>query len=131
VKGPNKRLESIKRLRAGTTFRPKDTYPHLEWIISRYLFYLSEALIYGFTIKVYRAITNAVIRLNWAPYEKPTRFKKKMYMYSKRVFDYIFYVSITGIYIDSRRYDFFIEKQLRDRIEEKLNTDAIYQFVKQ
>jgi hypothetical protein len=42
----------------------------------------------------------------------------------------MFSLSITGPYIPKKYFVFYINKEFKKRIEEKLNSDDVYQFVK-
>ena len=100
---------------------------YTRWILLRYLHYALEALIHGYPIHIYY---QAHMILTYSPVKYLTNSQKKRYMFSSRVFGYMFYLSITGKYIDDIYFDFYIDKKLKKRIEEKLNTDSIYEFIK-
>lgn len=102
-------------------------YNYFYWIVYRYLHYMTLAIIHGYQITVWKTCK---IGFAWSAPEFLNRQQKARYMFSPLIFDYMFSLSIKGRFIDSERFTFSIDKRLKKRFEEKLSTDAVYQFIR-
>lgn len=131
----NKFYEVIKRLaEIKLSSGIKRTRKDVSWIIKRYLHYAIEAAIHGYPIKVYcQGDSNALIQLGWIPVNFNRRMwkrQRKMYAFSSREYGKMFYISITGKYMPKVYYQFYMEEGIKKRLEDLLNTDAVYQFTR-
>lgn len=100
---------------------------YLFWIITRYLHYAELALLNGYRMNIWR---KCKIYLGWTEPRFLTFTEKSNYMFSSLIFDHMFCLTIEGKQIDNERFDFFIDEKLKKKVEEKLSTDAVYQFIK-
>lgn len=127
----NKLLEIIHRISEKVSKRHNyGRYDYIFWIVKRYLRYAIEAAINGYTIKVYNRYPIAKIELVWIPAEIMKKRKRKHFQFSNKIFGQMFYLSITGKYFKNELYNFFLNPGIKRRIQEKLDSDDIYQFVK-
>lgn len=100
---------------------------YIYWIVVRYLYYMSRAILHGYQVTVWK---KCKIGLGWITPKYLTFTEKKRYMFSSLIFDHMFCLSVEGKFIDNERFDFFIDDKLKKEVEEKLSTDAVYQFIK-
>jgi hypothetical protein len=122
--------DTIARIDRYRKKEPGNKYTYTSWIIKRYIHYMIEAILHGYIIKIYSPVPIAKIYLGYTPVEKLRKSHKKRYVFSSRMFGFMFYISITGKRINDETYYFLMDQSLRKRIADIINTDTIYQFVK-
>ena len=130
----NSLLETVARIETLHLNKEKTgRYTYALWIIKRYLYYAIEAALNGYQVNIYGEGVASVarIKLVWAVPERLRGFHKKLYLFSNKVFDHMFIMSFSGKYINEKYFIFSMESRLKKRIKEKLDSDSIYQFVKQ
>jgi hypothetical protein len=122
-------IARISSYEASRKLKCPNTY--VFWIISRYIYYLFEAVIHGYKINVYyKQFRQASIELVYTPVEKVSTNYKEKYLYSSRVFGNMFFILITGKYMQNDQFHFYLDRKIRERITKIINTDTIYQYIR-
>jgi hypothetical protein len=106
--------------------RKTKTSCFVKWVLKRYLKYAFEALINGYPIKIRRAVN---IYLEVEPIRELTKEEKKYYLTSNKYYGYIFCIKMRGWYFDPE-YIFYPEQSILDRLQEVLDSDLVYEFIK-
>jgi hypothetical protein len=87
-----------------------------------------EALVHGYQINVRNT---AVLQLRYSKAKRITKNWKKMFVFSSRSFEYMFYIYIRAKYIRMNKYMFFTDKIFYNRIKESIDSDNVYQLTKE
>lgn len=86
-----------------------------------------EAVLNGYPIVIRKRIR---MSLEFLPVRRIYSRTKRIYILSNRLFDYMFYVSMKCKYQYNKYYIFVPSNNLKERVRERINTDAVYKLVK-
>lgn len=114
----------VKRM---DTLKFRYSHNYVFWIVNRYLYYFRLAIIHGYKMVVWKTCK---IFLTYTETRHLSILEKKKFMFSSQMFDNMFYIHFEGRNFDNEKFCYYPDRKFKKDIEEKLSTDAVYQFIK-
>lgn len=97
----------------------------VKWVMKRFIPYMWDAVFNGYPIKI---VHTAKIYIDMEPIRGLSDIEKKFWLTSEKCLDYIFRLRIESPKLDE--YTWIPSKELLDRLQETINSDMVYKFIK-